>query len=119
MLMEQAIGDAYAIGWEFAPHQRGANDLATYYQNPNYPEFPAAHYSDDTMRALANANVVLGDPSGWYDPCAYAAQYQRARTVPMDGLAGPRASRRISKPTGTRRPRTSSSACADVRRTAP
>jgi ADP-ribosylglycohydrolase len=78
MLTEQAIGDAYAIGWEFAPHQKGANDLATYHRNPNYPEFPAAHYSDDTMRALANANVVLGDPSRWFDPFAYAAEYQAA-----------------------------------------
>ena len=78
MLIEQAIGDAYGIAWEFCPQQKGANDLATYHQNPNYPEFPPAHYSDDTMRALANANVVLGDPSRWYDPCAYAAEYQAA-----------------------------------------
>jgi len=86
MLMEQGIGDAYCIAWEFCPQQKGANDLATYHQNPKYPEFPAAHYSDDTMRALANANVVLGDPSRWFDPCAYAAEYQAAHRA--DGRLG-------------------------------
>lgn len=81
MLIETAIGDAYAIAWEFAPGQRGANDLATYHANPNYPEFPAGHYSDDTMRSLANAEVVLGPESGWFDPTAYIEQYQKAHAA--------------------------------------
>lgn len=81
MLIETAIGDAYAIAWEFAPGQRGANDLATYHANPNYPEFPAGHFSDDTLRSLANAEVVLGPESGWYDPAAYVEEYQKAHTA--------------------------------------
>ncbi len=76
MLIEKAIGDAYGIAWEFCPTQRGANDLASYHGNPKHPEMKPGRYSDDTMRAIANANVVLGDPALWYDPCAYAAQYQ-------------------------------------------
>lgn len=78
MLIEQGVGDAYAIAWEFAPNQKGAHDLATYHQNPNYPEFPAGHYSDDTMRAIANSIVVLGDRRHWFDPAAYAGEYQAA-----------------------------------------
>ena len=81
MLIETAIGDAYAIAWEFAPGQRGANDLATYHQNPKYPEFPAGHYSDDTMRSLANAEVVLGPEAGWFDPASYVDQYQKAHAA--------------------------------------
>jgi ADP-ribosyl-[dinitrogen reductase] hydrolase len=78
MLTEQGVGDAYCLAWEFAPNQKGANDLATYHVNPNYPEFPAGHYSDDTMRAIANSIVVLGDPKHWFDPAAYAGEYQAA-----------------------------------------
>lgn len=76
MLLECAVGDGYAIAWEFAPWQKGANDLATFHPNPNYPEFPAGSYSDDTMRSLANASVVLGDPDRWFDPLAYVEAYQ-------------------------------------------
>lgn len=86
MLIEGAVGDAYAIAWEFAPFQKGANDLETYHQNPKYPEFPAAHYSDDTMRSIANCAIVLGDRARWFDPNAYAEQYQRIHAA--DGRLG-------------------------------
>lgn len=86
MLLEQGVGDAYCIAWEFCHGQKGANDLASYHQNPNYPEFPAGMYSDDTMRALANAGVVLGDPRRWFDPLAYVEAYQTAyRADPRKG----------------------------------
>jgi len=86
MLLEQGIGDAYCIAWEFCHWQKGENDLRTYHRNPNYPEFPAGHYSDDTMRALANAEVVLGDPARWHDPIAYAQAYQEVhRADPRQG----------------------------------
>lgn len=86
MLLEQGVGDAYGIAWEFCHGQKGPNDLTAFHQNPNYPEFPAGHYSDDTMRALANAEVVLGDPSRWFDPLAYVERYQDAhRADPRQG----------------------------------
>lgn len=86
MLLEQGVGDAYCIAWEFCHGQKGANDLRSYHQNPNYPEFPAGSYSDDTMRALANTGVVLGDPNRWFDPLAYVEAYQAAyRADPRKG----------------------------------
>jgi ADP-ribosylglycohydrolase len=86
MLIETAVGDAYGLGWEFAPDQKAPNDLSAYQVNPRYPEFPAARYTDDTMRSLANASVVLGPRSGWYDPAAYARAYQAAYAA--DGREG-------------------------------
>jgi len=79
MIYETAVGDAYGLGWEFAQGetaQKGENDLSCYRTNPRYPDYPAGRYTDDTLRTLANAEVVLGDPTGWYDPTAYIAAYQ-------------------------------------------
>lgn len=89
MLFECAVGDAYGLGWEFADGptaQHGANDLSAYRVNPRYPEYPAGRYTDDTLRALANASVVLSTRSGWYDPASYARAYQRIYAV--DGRQG-------------------------------
>lgn len=80
MIYETAVGDAYGLGWEFAQGetaQKGENDLSCYRVNPRYPEYPVGRYTDDTLRSLANAEVVLGDPAGWYDPAAYVEAYQR------------------------------------------
>ena len=89
MIHETAIGDAYGLGWEFASGptaQTAPNDLSGYHVNPRYPEYPAGHYTDDTLRSLANAEVVLGSESGWYDPAAYVAAYQRIHAAdPRDG----------------------------------
>jgi hypothetical protein len=78
MLLQLAIGDAYALAWEFAPGQTAPNDLAGYHQNPKHAELKPGRYSDDTMRALANAAVVLTGSSAWFDPAAYVAAYQKA-----------------------------------------
>jgi len=89
MLFECAVGDAYGLGWEFAggpTPQHGANDLSGYRINPRYPEYPVGRYTDDTLRALANASVVLGERSGWYDPTSYARAYQRIHA--SDGRPG-------------------------------
>ncbi|MFZ3482110.1 ADP-ribosylglycohydrolase family protein [Sphingomonas sp. 3-13AW] len=89
MILHTAIGDAYGLGWEFADGpsaQHAANDLSAFRVNPRYPEYPAGRYTDDTLRTLANSAVVLGSPSGWYDPAAYAAAYQRIHA--LDGRKG-------------------------------
>lgn len=89
MIYETAIGDAYGLGWEFAQGdkaQTAANDLSGYHVNPRYPEYPAGRYTDDTLRSIANAEVVLGDPARWFDPAAYVAAYQRIHAAdPRDG----------------------------------
>ena len=89
MIYETAIGDAYGLGWEFAQGdkvQTAANDLSGYHVNPRYPEYPIGRYTDDTLRSLANAEIVLGPESGWYDPAAYVAAYQRIHAAdPRDG----------------------------------
>lgn len=78
MLIQLAIGDAYALGWEFAPEQKAANNLTAYCQNPKHLELKPGRYSDDTMRAIANASVVLSGPVRWFDPAAYVEAYQWA-----------------------------------------
>lgn len=89
MIYETAVGDAYGLGWEFAQGetaQKGENDLSCYRINPRYPEYPVGHYTDDTLRSLANAEVVLGDPARWYEPAAYVDAYQRIHA--QDGRQG-------------------------------
>jgi ADP-ribosylglycohydrolase len=77
MLIESGVGDAYGLAWEFSRAQTAPNDLTGYHRHPVRSEIPAGRYSDDTMRAIANARVVLGDPDDWFRPAAYAAAYQR------------------------------------------
>lgn len=62
MLIETAIADSYSIPWEFVsdPHKHGlVNDLRTYQQNPRYTTLGASRYTDDTLRAIILARVVL------------------------------------------------------------
>lgn len=77
MIHEMAVGDAYGVAFEFVPHTPDRpNDLSGFHANPRYPVLGRGRYTDDTMRALANAEVVLrGDP---YDALSYAEAYVRA-----------------------------------------
>jgi len=89
MLFESAIGDAYGLGWEFADGptaQHADNDLSAFRVNPRYPEYPAGRYTDDTLRSIANARVVLDPRAEWFDPAAYARSYQRIHAE--DGRQG-------------------------------
>lgn len=73
MLLECAIGDAYGIGFEFVPHSDDRPiTLDRYYSHPKYG-LPAGHYTDDTQRSLANAEVVL--EGRHLDAAAYADAY--------------------------------------------
>lgn len=70
-LLHMAMADAYAMAWEFVsdPAQRPRHDWSGYRPNPQIPSHEASRYSDDTMRALVNARVLLeADP---FDPLAY------------------------------------------------
>jgi len=73
MLAEMAIADAYAIPWEFTDQQTGKNDLSMYYQHPTYAALTKGQYTDDTQRAIANAEVLLsGDAMDPFTPLSYA-----------------------------------------------
>src|SRR5690606_9982456 len=75
MLFEMAIADAYAVAFEFAEDEAPANDLLSYHRNPAFAELEPARFTDDTHRAIANAEVILGG-DGIFDPETYVRQYQ-------------------------------------------
>ena len=59
-LVNVAIADAYAMAWEFVePAQAPVNDWSGYRPNPNIASYVPSKYSDDTMRSLINARVIL------------------------------------------------------------
>ncbi len=76
MLIEMAVADAYGIGSEFVPATPDRpNDLSRFHQHPRYGDLRPGMYTDDTLRALANARVLLhGDP---LDAASYAESYVR------------------------------------------
>jgi ADP-ribosylglycohydrolase len=81
MLLESAVADAYAIPFEFVrnPGEHGlVNDLQTYQQHPHYDDLKPSQYTDDTLRSIATALVVIdnnGQPA--FDPTAYVKALQR------------------------------------------
>lgn len=59
MLVEIAVGDAYGLGFEFAPEERFiVNDLTRFLPHGLHP-IPPGNYSDDTQMALAVAEVMI------------------------------------------------------------
>lgn len=87
MLFEMAIADAYGIGFEFCPKSPDRpNDLKRYHQHPQYKGLKPGQYTDDTQRALANAEVLFkGDP---YSVGSYAEYYLEVlRRDPRDGYS--------------------------------
>lgn len=88
MLVEMAVGDAYGIGFEFVDRENwpGANDLSQMYQHPTYHELLPGMYTDDTQRAIANAEVVLA--GSYLDVRAYAEAYVNAyQRDPREGYS--------------------------------
>lgn len=58
MLLEMAMADAYAAAWEFVePEKSPINDWSGYKARPGSAR--ASRYTDDTMRTIANARVIL------------------------------------------------------------
>jgi ADP-ribosyl-[dinitrogen reductase] hydrolase len=71
MLVQQAIADAYGLGFEFKPKETFAqNDLSQFHRHGYYYEIAPGCYSDDTQRAIANIETVLE-----HGPRATAEQY--------------------------------------------
>ena len=88
MLLDMAVGDAYGIGFEFVERENwpGANDLSQMYQHPTYVELLPGMYTDDTQRAIANAEVVLA--GSYLDIRAYAEAYVNAyKRDPREGYS--------------------------------
>lgn len=86
MLIEMAVADAFAVAWEFTDEQTATMDLTGYHQHPKYAELKPGMYTDDTQRAIANAQVVLLGEQACYDPAAYALAYVRSfREDPREG----------------------------------
>ncbi len=81
MLLAAAVADAYAIPFEFVqnPGEHGlVNDLQTYQQHPRYDDLKPSQYTDDTLRSIATALVVINnDGQSVFDPTAYVKALQR------------------------------------------
>lgn len=79
MLLEIAIGDAYAVAWEFVPEALYPRHTWDGYQqrpktsNRKPPDRGA--YTDDTLRSLANARVLLAEEA--LDPLSYIREIKR------------------------------------------
>lgn len=76
MLLDMAVGDAYGVAFEFANITNDRpNTVDRYYRHYKYQDLGDGKYTDDTQRAIANAEVVL---SGDYlNANAYAEAYVR------------------------------------------
>lgn len=91
MLVEMAVADAYAIGWEFArKKQVSPIDFSGFVQHPTYIELKPGQYTDDTQRAIANCLVMTEceRPIELFNPYTYAEAYLRAyRADPREGYS--------------------------------
>lgn len=79
MILETAIGDAYAVAWEFVPEDKQPRDTWDgYKKRPKTGEretSPAGAYTDDTLRTIANARVILAGEA--LSPIAYVREIKR------------------------------------------
>lgn len=68
MILEFAIADAYAQAFEYVknPKSHGLiNDGKTFQQNPKYPDLKPGDFTDDTIRTICSANMVLNSDRIW------------------------------------------------------
>ncbi|MFP2925733.1 ADP-ribosylglycohydrolase family protein [Pyxidicoccus sp. 3LG] len=81
MLLATAVADAYAIPFEFVQNPRAhglVNDLQTYQQHPRFDDLKPSQYTDDTLRSIATALVVINnDGPSVFDPTAYVTALQQ------------------------------------------
>lgn len=90
MLVEMAVADAYAIGWEFTKQQKAPIDFSSFVKHPVYHELKPGQYTDDTQRAIANCLVMTSAdrPADIFNPYSYAEAYLRAyRADPREGYS--------------------------------
>lgn len=85
MLIESAAADAYGSAFEFNKTPEVANDLSAFGRHGS-GDLPAGAYTDDTMRTLANARVLLEGGDAPFRPDSYAKAYLDIRRE--DGRAG-------------------------------
>lgn len=76
MIFETAMADAYAAAWEFVPAEMAhPNDWSGYRQRPDGRTEARSLYTDDTLRTIANARVLLGGQTA--DALAYVREIKR------------------------------------------
>jgi ADP-ribosylglycohydrolase len=88
MLLELAIGDAYGMGFEYAPVEfvQTHNTLSAYIRHPHHPIQPG-HYTDDTQMSLAIAEaIVSGEP--WTSQLLADNFVKAFKRDPREGYAG-------------------------------
>ena len=73
IIVRTAIGDAYGAGFEFTTNPARPNDLGGFAPHPMSGQ---VGYTDDTLRSIANARVMLSaDARGIHRPDRYADAY--------------------------------------------
>lgn len=88
MLVELAIGDAYGVGFEYAPAHlvREKNDLSGYVQHPRHNIRPGC-YTDDTQMSIAIAEAIISGAE--WTPVMLAQHFVQAfKRDPREGYAG-------------------------------
>lgn len=76
MIFETAMADAYAAAWEFVkPEDALTDDWSGYRQRPDGRGANRSLYTDDTLRTIANARVILAGQAG--DALAYVREIKR------------------------------------------
>lgn len=65
MLIEAAIGDAYAVPFEYNDNPAFLNDLSGYYRHPRH-DTGGGRYTDDTEMSTALAEAILAVPAGGF-----------------------------------------------------
>lgn len=85
MLIELAAADAYGASFEFNKNPEVSNDL-TQFGRHGSGDLPVGAYTDDTLRTLANARVLLKGGDAPFKAENYAQAYLTIRRE--DGRAG-------------------------------
>ncbi|GAB4426860.1 MAG: hypothetical protein Fur0044_24850 [Anaerolineae bacterium] len=88
MLLELAVGDAYGMGFEYAPVEfvHTHNDLSAYVRHPHHNIQPG-HYTDDTQMSLAIAEAIVSGQA-WIAQLLADNFVKAFKRDPREGYAG-------------------------------
>jgi len=88
MLLELAVGDAYGMGFEYAPVEfvQTHNNLSAYIRHPHHNIQPG-HYTDDTQMSLAVAEAIVSGQA-WTTQHLADNFVKAFKRDPREGYAG-------------------------------